>query len=270
MNVEEYIASGILEAYVLQELSENEMQEVERMISKYPELSIEINKIEQTLEDVAMNTAVAPANHMRGHVLDQIKGKGEAQQKTVVPLTSDVPPNRRLGVFKYLTAASVILAIVSSYLAYNYHQEWKNTTLELNKLIVQNERIAQNSYNANQKIENLEKDLRIVNDPSFKNVPLAGTENAPGSSAKVYWKANTKELYLSVFHMNDLPEDKQYQLWAIIDGQPVDAGVFDSNLERMAQMKSIGPGAAAFAVTIEPKGGSISPSLETMQVIGNV
>jgi len=52
---------------------------------------------------------------------------------------------------------------------------------------------------------------------------------------------------------------------------PVDAGVFDWNSEGLQKMKSIsGQAVAAFAVTIEPKGGSESPSLETMQVIGNV
>jgi hypothetical protein len=35
-------------------------------------------------------------------------------------------------------------------------------------------------------------------------------------------------------------------------------------------MKKIVSGAATFAVTIEPRGGKASPSLETMQVVGNV
>jgi hypothetical protein len=35
-------------------------------------------------------------------------------------------------------------------------------------------------------------------------------------------------------------------------------------------MKAIQSGAATFAVTIEPRGGKASPTLETMQVAGNV
>jgi hypothetical protein len=36
------------------------------------------------------------------------------------------------------------------------------------------------------------------------------------------------------------------------------------------KMKAVRAGAATFAVTLEPRGGKQSPTLETMQVAGNV
>ena len=77
-------------------------------------------------------------------------------------------------------------------------------------------------------------------------------------------------MFLSVQNLKDLTEENQYQLWAIIDGAPVDAGVFNPGESNLLKMKNITSGAAAFAVTIEPKGGSENPSLETMQVVGEV
>jgi len=88
--------------------------------------------------------------------------------------------------------------------------------------------------------------------------------------AYVYWNGSTQEVYLDIQNMKELAQENQYQLWAIIDGKPVDAGVFDGNLTGLVKMKGIGTGAAAFAVTIEPRGGKASPTLETMQVVGNV
>ena len=41
-------------------------------------------------------------------------------------------------------------------------------------------------------------------------------------------------------------------------------------LAGLLKMKDIGIGAGAFAVTIEPRGGKTSPTLETMQVVGTV
>ena len=70
--------------------------------------------------------------------------------------------------------------------------------------------------------------------------------------------------------MRELSQENQYQLWAIIDGKPVDVGVFDSNFTGLARMKDIAKGAVTFAVTIEPRGGKLSPTLQTMQVAGNV
>jgi anti-sigma-K factor RskA len=70
--------------------------------------------------------------------------------------------------------------------------------------------------------------------------------------------------------MKALSQNQQYQLWAIIDGKPVDAGVFDGNVASLLKMKEIGTGAVTFAVTVEPRGGKQSPTLESMQVAGNV
>lgn len=53
------------------------------------------------------------------------------------------------------------------------------------------------------------------------------------------------------------------------DGKPVDAGVFDWNVAGLLKMKGLND-AAAFAVSLEMRGGKPTPSLETMHVIGNV
>jgi anti-sigma-K factor RskA len=109
-----------------------------------------------------------------------------------------------------------------------------------------------------------------MDDPNFKRVVMTGTPNSPQSLASVYWNENSKEVYLSIQNMKELARENQYQLWAIIDGKPVDAGVFDGNMAGLLKMKEIGAGAVTFAVTIESRGGKPSPSLQTMQVAGNV
>ena len=65
--------------------------------------------------------------------------------------------------------------------------------------------------------------------------------------------------------------EHQYQLWALVDGVPVDLGVFDAegNGIGFKDMKSIGK-AQAFAVTLEPKGGSKNPTLDQMVVMGAI
>ena len=54
MNIEEYISSGILEAYVLGELIGPEMAEVQRNINLYPALRAELVKIEETQEKLSI------------------------------------------------------------------------------------------------------------------------------------------------------------------------------------------------------------------------
>ena len=76
-------------------------------------------------------------------------------------------------------------------------------------------------------------------------------------------------------HVYSLPtpaSDKQYQLWAIVDGKPVDAGMLDTNPATMMMhvMKPIGGQPIAFAVTLEKMGGSPGPTMSEMYLMGKV
>jgi anti-sigma-K factor RskA len=78
---------------------------------------------------------------------------------------------------------------------------------------------------------------------------------------------------LNISEIPTPPEDKQYQLWAIVNGKPVDAGIFDlaanTNTAVLQKMKPIAD-AQAFAITLEKKGGTHVPTLNAMFLLGNV
>jgi anti-sigma-K factor RskA len=264
LNIEEYISSGILEAYALGELTAAERREVERNLSIYPELKTEFSRIEEVQEVFLMKAAVQPHASVKENLFRKIDERKPTGKIVSMPAT-----NSQLNVWKYAAAASVAIALVSTFLAYTYYNKWRNTENNLSELIAQNQQMAQDYNTVNQRLDKIESDIEIINNPSFAKVIMKGTENAPEALASVYWNASTKEVYLSIQNMKTLSQESQYQLWAIVDGKPVDAGVFDINSRGLLKMKDLA-GAAAFAVTIEPRGGKPTPSLETMQVIGNV
>jgi anti-sigma-K factor RskA len=68
--------------------------------------------------------------------------------------------------------------------------------------------------------------------------------------------------------MPELPSDAQYQLWALIDGKPADLGVFNTPKDKVFLKMKNTQKADAFAITIEKKGGSVSPTLVKMQSYG--
>lgn len=265
MNVEEYISSGILEAYALGELSEQERKEVETNLQQYPALRRELALIEETQEQLLMKAAIKPSAEAKTTLFTTLDTRRSASK--VVELDTK---RSDVSFWKFAAAAAVTIALVSSYLAFNYWTKWKATENSLSDLIAQNQRVAQDYNTVNERLDQIEKDLNIMNNPAFNRVVMKGTANAPGSIASVYWNEATREAYLSIKGMKELAQENQYQLWAIIDGKPVDVGVFDGNFAGLMKMKEVQPGAAAFAVTIEPRGGKSSPTMETMQVIGNV
>jgi anti-sigma-K factor RskA len=62
----------------------------------------------------------------------------------------------------------------------------------------------------------------------------------------------------------------EYQLWALVDGKPVSLGVFGPNAKDAVQQMETIEKAQAFAVTIEPTGGSVNPTMEKMVAMGGV
>ena len=252
MNIKEYISSGILESYALGELTETERIEVERNLAQYPELRKELALVEETMEVFFMNAGKQPRPAVKEKVMSSVKtGK-------VVEMVS---------VWRFVAAASVIIAITSSTLAYNYYYNWKTTETSLLELRALNEQVARDYNQVNQRLGDIETQMQIINNPAFQRVVMKGTANAPEALASVYWNQTSQEVFLSIQNLKALAANQQYQLWAIVDGKPVDMGVFD-NSTALLKMKATGK-AAAFAVTIEPRGGKSSPSLETMQVLGN-
>lgn len=259
MNIEEYISSGILEAYVLGELSDAERAQVEKNLALYPALREELAQIEATQELFLMQAAITPRAAVKSAIMDTIHTAPASSDTLVIQLQR----------WRYMAAASVALFLVSSFLAFTYWSRWKSSEENLTELIAQNQRIAQDYNQVNNRLDKIESDLKIKNNPDFKRVVLKGTDNAPDAIAYVYFNPGTQEVYLDIANMRKLAEENQYQLWAIVDGKPVDAGVFDL-ASGLLKMKDMGANAAAFAVTVEPRGGKPSPSLETLQVIGNI
>jgi anti-sigma-K factor RskA len=262
VNVQEYISSGILEAYALGELTAAERTSVEQAISAHPQIREELKRVEETLEKVAFATAITPPSQVKEKLLKQISESSEA--KKVVALQ----PERSF--WKYAAAASIAVALISSYLAFYYNQLWKANSMELAQIKSENARIAEDYDVVNQKLDKIETDLGVVSNAAFTRVIMKGTANDPIALASVYWNPSTQEVYLSVQKLKEISSSNQFQLWAIVNGKPVDAGVFDlTNGAGLLKMKDI-VGAAAFAVTVEPRGGKDQPTLETMQVVGSV
>lgn len=260
MNIQDYISSGVTEAYILGELSISEKEEFEKHLRLYPELREELRLAEETLEALAFQAARSPRADLKKQLMDIAAPAAKVPAKVVT-----LSPNY----WRWAAAASVVFALVSSYRAYDYRQRWIETQTNLDNLIAQNQQIAQ-SYNVvNDRLAKIQSDFSIIENSSFQKVVMKGTANAPSALASVYWNEATREVYLSIQNLKLLAADNQFQLWAIVDGKPVDAGIFDPNFEGLLKMKQIS-GAVAFAVTIEPRGGKPAPTLETMQVMGPV
>jgi anti-sigma-K factor RskA len=263
--------------YAMGLCSDEESQEVENMMLTYPEIKDEVVSIMQGLENHALAQAQTPPAHIRAEVLSKIANttreakvvemataKNESNQSS--PLSAPVEFKRG---FNWMAAASITLLIASVGGNIWLWNKYNSTSRELVALQKDNSTLANNLNATQANYKQSEKLLAYINAPSTKVVKMSGVPLSPESMATVYWNKESREVYLAVQSLPAPPSDKQYQLWAIVDGVPVDAGMVsltgNDSLYRMKDFSS----AQAFAITLEKLGGSAVPSLELMYVVGN-
>lgn len=277
MNIEEYIASGILELYVMGELSTTETSEVEKLAAQYPEIQKEIQLIQETIREVAVSSAIPPRPDLKDEILSRITTSEHMQDTNVrhpLPDNASRPKEKEKAIsfLRYGIAASIALAVIAMITAFYFRSQWKDAEQRLDDLLVQNQQIATQYETAHQEVQQLTEELSVITSRDYQAIEMTGLDASPNSLAYVYWNQNSDQVYLQVNSLPPNASDKQYQLWAIVDGQPVSAGVFDvssSQQPKLINMKSI-ENASAFAVTLEPRGGSEAPTLDAMYVKGAV
>lgn len=270
-DIKAYIESGILELYVLGDVSHEEKLDVEAMAAKHPAIKAELEAIEKSLQAYAEANAVEPAENLKDKILNSLvtnlgddriftgieEPKHEAK---IVPLQS----NRQTTIYKYAFAACFVLLIVSVAALINAYRQIDRSNNQIAALQSQNQRIANT-------VSLKDGEIGVLRDASFKMMHLAGTKKSPSSALTVAWSPVNKKVWIDMatakMPVND--KDHQYQLWALVGGKPVSLGVFDADTtsKDMKEMESIAS-ADAFAVTLEKRGGSPTPHLDDLMVMG--
>lgn len=263
------ISSGDLELYVLGMLPENEARQVEQLISIFPEVKEEIDRISKSFEAVANASTLAPSAAAREnifHTFSELKNL-ENPTEQARPEFQDQPEQIRGRVFSmknkrvnYLAAASFIgLALAVTALIFLANQNKSNNE----RLAAMEKEMAQQQ----QKTIAYNQMLKIISDENFSEIKLNEVAGKPKAFVKVFWNKASQEVYVIDVSLPAAPAGKQYQLWAIVDGKPVSAGMLEDSKQAAQKMQNFNK-ADAFAITLEKTGGSTTPTLEQMFVMG--
>jgi anti-sigma-K factor RskA len=270
--IKAYIESGILELYVMGDITPAEKLQVEEMAAKHQAVKAELNEIESSMESFAAENAIEPAEHLRTRILNSVltnlgddtifAAKQEVAKDNVIAMT----PPKANGFYKYAFAACLALLIASAVVIVNLSGKLNDANTQLVALNTRNDKMASTaSYK--------EYELNVYRDTAFRVIKLKGTAKHPESSMLVAFNPTKKKVIIDLADLKLPANDSthQYQLWALVGGKPVDLGVFDKTASNdsveMKEMKSLGL-AQAFAVTLEPRGGSVNPTMDQMMVIG--
>lgn len=253
MEQQEIISSGLLELYALGLATEAESKQVEGWMHQYPAIAEEMTSIQQAMEKYAFMHAVEPSSQLKQSILADINKNTD--NTTFETYADDVHPAKVVSIssaWKWLAAASILLLIGSTIFNVVYFNKYQAS--ETARTEVEGQMLAQQK-----KTREMETDMSVVQNKYSQPVALQGLEAAPDAAAKIFWMKNTGEVYVDPSNLPAAPSGKQYQLWAFVDGKPVDAGMISPDKTyRIQKMKSFGR-AEAFAITLEDTGGNPQP-----------
>ncbi len=252
MEVNDIISSGLLELYAAGLASQEEAAQVLQWIKQYPEVADELAEIEASLSMYAQSNGIEPDASVKEKVFERIN---EGEKAKVVPLTtitgeSPVKVVRVSSVWKNVAAAAILLLIGSG--VFNYIQYNKNA--EVNDQLKQSREVASALEQRNKEMDDY---LEKVRSKYSTPVSLAGIK-VSDASAKVFWMKDNGDVYVDPSNLPAIEKGKQYELWAIIEGEaaPVNAGIIittkEGNTYTIQKMKNFkGAKVQAFAVSVE-------------------
>ncbi len=258
MDIKTYISSGVIEAYVTGNISPEESSILECVMKNNAEVMQAVFEVQQIFEQLATSQAIEPPVHLKDEILKKIdfsrtvEGTGK-----IIPLKLEKSiEQNNYSMPTWMKAASVAVLFGLGYMGY-----------EVGSKSAQIEKFAQNNAELSNKVSSLEQMNSMI--MNSQRIELKGVENHPNMLADVYWHTS-KKVFLEMKNLPAAPTGKQYQLWAIVDGKPVDMGMYSAKADSTVQeMKSVS-NAQAFAITLEKEGGNPTPTMEEMYVMGTI
>jgi anti-sigma-K factor RskA len=262
MDTTEIINSGDLELYVYGLLNESESKQIAEMAKINPAIGREIISIEKSI--LTLSSSFSP--NISSDVFEKIKTQLKLKHQGIV----DFKP--KSNVSHYIGWAASIALLVGIGFQYNKLSDSNST---INSIQIEKTNLQKTVVDLELKNKETATALNVIRDTKNTVINLAGQTVAPTASAKIYWNKETATVYVDATGLPEPPEGKVYQIWSLQLSPaltPTSIGLlnnFKSNSEKMFAVSGTS-NAEAFGITLEPAGGSKTPTMEQLYTLGKV
>ena len=232
------------------------------MANEYKEIEAEIISIEKAI--VNLSTSFSP--FLSADNFEKIKTKLDLKYPKVIPMKP------RNNWSRYAGWAAIVTLLLGVGYQYTQLSETQNQVAS-----VQKEKTNLQSTVLDLKLKNKQTQtaLTVVRDAKNTVINLGGQVVSPKSYAKIYWNKDTEVVYVDATGLPEPPKGMVYQIWSLkLQPQltPTSIGLlsdFSANSEKIFAVEKTGD-AEAFGITLEPAGGSKSPTMEQLYTLGKV
>lgn len=251
MDLKTYIESGILELYVLGQLSPEEEKEVQDMQSRHLEVKREIYEISLSLEKYGQLNAIKAPTNIADKIFENLPPKSGIPS----PAINSATPKSGLT-WNALTTLFTLISILGFTMYFMLKSEHNNAIQKY-----ESEKKACDSITLQQ--QQLYAIINQINDANNKIIDITPTAGYAGLAVYLHHNTVSKKNFLQLVNLPEITADQTFQLWSLKDGAaPMPLNIFvDKNT--IIPVDFIDQ-TTTYAITIEPKGGSQSPSLDKL------
>lgn len=243
-----FLDSDLLEKYLLGSTSLEEGLQVERYIAMYPEVRDTYNELQDNLETFAKMHAIKAPEGLKAKILQTVKAQDSGRAR-----------------FRRFAVAASFIAFLFAGASYFFWDQNKNLKEE-NTLV--NNKIMTLEADMKQQLEDVRNQFIVLNNPQTRKYMVTGNKKARELKAVAYINPVKKLSYINVQNLPHLPENQCYQMWAEVNGQMVNLGIIDK-ADSKEQLRALPYAENAVGyITIEPKGGNYTPTVQN--IVANI
>ena len=268
MDIQAYIESGAIESCVMGMADEQEQALLASLRVQYPEVEKAFRDIETWYAVRSMDGEIrVPALH-KEKLLAVISSPVDSKTESKPLLAKEAILRKQLKKWQWAAAAALIVCIASAVTGIYYYQQYRATRQSFLSLLLEQQTARNQDLIQQTRLQELTAQVTQLTDTAVQKIVLSGVKGKEENRVTLFWNRRTSELMLLSNRLPQAPVGKQYQLWAIVNGKPQNAGLLQ-NCNEFCYL-STNSNAQAFAITLEKTGGSEEPTLTEMLVLGQV
>ncbi|HET9180886.1 MAG TPA: anti-sigma factor [Candidatus Angelobacter sp.] len=245
-----------LAIYAMNALDDDqELAELRQHLASCAECRGELEALRGDMALLALSTAgPKPPQRSRERLMHAVAAEPRHTQKVKTHFVLGRLQPRWLTLAPTVVAVLVLLASVA-------------LVRENLRLRTTREKLAQELQVEQERAALAEEVMQMMHDPSLPRMTLVSAKSSPQPQVKTIYQPQRGHILLMANNLPQLPDDKVYELWLMPSsgGAPMPAGTFSPDQKGGAlmlhAMEDGGVEARAFAVTIEPRGGSRTPTM---------
>lgn len=238
--------SDLMENYLMGSASDEETLQAEKYIAMYPEVRKTYEELQENLETYAKLHAVSVPAGLKDKILCQIRKENKGGSK----------------IMRFALAASFAI-LVSTGASYFFWDQ--NQGLQKENALVNN-KIDDLHEEMREQLEDVRNQFIVLQNPETKQYRVTGNKKAQELKAVAYVNPVKKLSYLNVSKLPHLPENQCYQMWAEVNGEMLNLGIIKEADQKLLALP-YSDNAVGY-ITIEPKGGNNSPTVEN--IVANI